>query len=776
MTVAAGKAAQAPVEVAHSGFVLRDPRIYTSLWVLMVAAAMAHASVQQFLPVTLIYGLFWGPLYAIGLACGREYGRGSRRDLRYRRGAEAVAIAGIAAFFVALATHGLTIALAVLLLCLQGAISVTLCTRRDLYFNVTISFVLLLFASSQSKSGAFLGFMAVYTLAGTFTLVAMHGENCRSRAHGVADDARARWLFPAGVLPLACSVVGIAALIYLFVPRPPAARIGAFFADGGHDYRDGDWEQDARDSEGADDEPGEADDGRRSDDATRHGLGRSEQAVRPAAGADEVIDIAQGGGGCGNGIVLYVHADQPLYLRGKVFDRFDGARWHRDGATVTKHLLEYGEYRFEEAPTGHLVKQVVEVAAPLDEAIVAAAQVVKLGFPGTVFGEDRHGTLVAPRPLDTGTQYCATSRIDTVAGHPAAADRGAVDTAAYLQLPDHLSPTIAALAHDLTADAPDPLAAALRLEQHLREAYEYTPETVFTSQAYTPLEEFLFHSRRGHCEYFASALAVMLRSVGIPSRLVNGFSATHYNPLTGYYEVRALDGHAWVEAHFAEVGWVTLEATPFYALPEAQQCRTTAGQLGRYLDRLTRIVQETAPDSLAARLLTVVGQVAAAIKQAVVAGYQAVRHLVRWLAPYAAAAAVVGCATIALFLGLRVPVLDRLALWRLRRGASGEPRTFILRCYHELEAWFHRRGRGRPPWATVEEFAAQLGDELPHLRTAFGRLVGHFSAVRYGGHSAPREHARAVHVAFLEVVAGAAQLPAISRLPWQRRRRQNQPR
>jgi len=780
MSIAAPNSAQAPVGVAHARFVLRDPRIYTSLWVLMVAAAVAHASVQQFLPVTLVYGLFWGPVYAIGLACGREYGRGGRRDMRYKRGADGVAIVGIVAFAVAFATHGLTIAFAILLLCLQAARSVTLCTRRDLYFNVAISFVLLLFAASQSKSGAFLLIMAIYTLAGTFTLVAMHGENCRTRAQGVADDPRARWLFPAGVLPLACAVVGIATLLYLFVPRPPAAGIGAFFEDGGHDYRDRNWEQEAED-QGSPDQSNHASRGRvagAAGGATPSIFGRSGEAARlqeggaTSAGVDtgDTLDINQPGGSYGNGIVLYVHADQPLYLRGKAFDRFDGEQWHREGAGMTKHLLAYGEYVFERSPGGHLVDQVIDVVASLPNTIVAAARVVKLGFPGTVFGEDRHGGLVAPRPLEKGTQYCATSRIDAVAGHPAATDSEPFDTAAYLQLPDDLPLAIAALAHDLTADAADPLSAALRLEQHLRTAYEYTPDTIFSSQGHTPLEEFLFHTRRGHCEYFASALAVMLRTVGIPSRLVTGFSATHYNPVTGYYEVRALDGHAWVEGYLDEIGWVTLEATPFYNLPEARQCRTTAGELGRYLDRLTRIVQETAPNSPTARWLTVVGRVLTMTKQALIGAYETVRDLLRWLAPYAAATAVAGVALVTLVLALRTPVLDRLALWRLRRGAAGDATGFVLRCYRELEAWFRRRGRGRPPWATAEEFAVQLGEELPHLRTPLDRLVGHFSVARYGSRPVTREHAGAVHEAFLEVAQGAAALPVLSRPSWRRLR------
>ena len=77
-----------------------------------------------------------------------------------------------------------------------------------------------------------------------------------------------------------------------------------------------------------------------------------------------------------------------------------------------------------------------------------------------------------------------------------------------------------------------------------------------------PLANFLFDRRKGHCEYFASAMAVMLRTVGIPSRVVTGFASGVYNPLTGWQVVRASDAHSWVEAWIAGRGWRTYDPTP----------------------------------------------------------------------------------------------------------------------------------------------------------------------------------------------------------------------
>lgn len=78
----------------------------------------------------------------------------------------------------------------------------------------------------------------------------------------------------------------------------------------------------------------------------------------------------------------------------------------------------------------------------------------------------------------------------------------------------------------------------------------------------SPMEDFMFNQKKGHCERYASALAVLLRMQGIPARVARGFVPREYNEFGKYYNVRAKDAHAWVEAWFEEKGWVTLDATP----------------------------------------------------------------------------------------------------------------------------------------------------------------------------------------------------------------------
>src|ERR1019366_5904852 len=98
-------------------------------------------------------------------------------------------------------------------------------------------------------------------------------------------------------------------------------------------------------------------------------------------------------------------------------------------------------------------------------------------------------------------------------------------------------------------------------ESYLRKNFSYTLELPKTDMR-DPIANFLFRRKKGHCEYFASAMAVMLRTIGIPSRVTTGFAGGVYNPISGWYVVRASDAHSWVEAYLPRLGWTTFDPTP----------------------------------------------------------------------------------------------------------------------------------------------------------------------------------------------------------------------
>jgi transglutaminase-like putative cysteine protease len=163
----------------------------------------------------------------------------------------------------------------------------------------------------------------------------------------------------------------------------------------------------------------------------------------------------------------------------------------------------------------------------------------------------------------TISRYEADSDIATAAPaelRTAGRDYPAPITATYLHLPA-VDPRVPRLAAQITNSASNDFDKASVLENYLRTHFGYTLELPRTPVK-DPIANFLFERKEGHCEYFASSMAVMLRMLGIPSRVVNGFRSDEFNDLTGNYVVRAKDAHSWVEAYFPGYGWQTFDPTP----------------------------------------------------------------------------------------------------------------------------------------------------------------------------------------------------------------------
>ena len=119
---------------------------------------------------------------------------------------------------------------------------------------------------------------------------------------------------------------------------------------------------------------------------------------------------------------------------------------------------------------------------------------------------------------------------------------------------------------------------AKAIESQLQTAYGYSLQ--MKASGPDPLADFLFNVKTGHCEYFSTAMAVMLRTHGIASRVVNGFLPGEYNDLGGDYIVRASDAHSWVEVYFPGSGWLTFDPTP----PSSDEHFGLLSRLGEYAD------------------------------------------------------------------------------------------------------------------------------------------------------------------------------------------------
>jgi transglutaminase-like putative cysteine protease len=161
--------------------------------------------------------------------------------------------------------------------------------------------------------------------------------------------------------------------------------------------------------------------------------------------------------------------------------------------------------------------------------------------------------------------YTVTSRLFDPGPPPEAPPRTLPEAALspYLALPSDLSPRIRALAREIApASVRTDYEKAERILNYFADSDRFTYTTDMNpTPGVEPVEDFLFNLKRGHCEYFASSMVLLLREVNVPARLVNGFKLSEWNPLAGAYIVRQEHAHSWVEAYLRPYGWRTLDPT-----------------------------------------------------------------------------------------------------------------------------------------------------------------------------------------------------------------------
>jgi len=264
-----------------------------------------------------------------------------------------------------------------------------------------------------------------------------------------------------------------------------------------------------------------------------------------------------------------------LYWRGITLDLFDGQQWQRS-TTASTAVKRRGET--------YLVREsVINAGVSLRQNIIlepnGSAALFALGRPATISGRlgsvyrDPLGNLRFAYPLPFEVSYEVTSdTTDLAFDEPA--------NGSFLQLP-LVDSRIVALAHEAAGIGASEEERAHTLEKFLREKYRYSLEGLPLGEK-DPLAAFLFTARQGNCEYFASALAVMLRSLGIPARVLSGYLGGDWNPYGEYYLVRQSDAHSWVEAYVGGKGWITLDPTP----PAPQGSRKALSALTYFFDYL----------------------------------------------------------------------------------------------------------------------------------------------------------------------------------------------
>lgn len=267
---------------------------------------------------------------------------------------------------------------------------------------------------------------------------------------------------------------------------------------------------------------------------------------------------------------LLVEGYAPLYLRGAVMNRYTGARWERSERSAATEGT-----RFVASAPGRELRLKIR---PLNRAYrnaFAPWQPLSISGPGmerAVFEDD--GLILLPESLLLGASYELVASMPD--GEPGAEPLSPAERARYLQLPEGLSRRVLSLSAELALGRSQ-AQAARTMASYLRLSYEYKLDAEAPPEGAEFVDFFLFESGVGYCTYFATALAVLLRAAGIPSRYVEGYYLADLDD-EGEGLVRNSDAHAWVEAYLDGMGWTTLEATPpFPAQPYASLAREAAG-------------------------------------------------------------------------------------------------------------------------------------------------------------------------------------------------------
>lgn len=307
----------------------------------------------------------------------------------------------------------------------------------------------------------------------------------------------------------------------------------------------------------------------------------------------------------------------------------------------------------------------------------------------------------------------------------------------YLQLP-RTDPRIRQLAQSIARDESSPVVQANRIQDYLRTHYGYTLELP-PSEPDDPLAFFLFHRKKGHCEYFASAMAVLLRVLGTPSRVVTGFQSGIYNPISGSQLIRTSDAHSWVEAWIPSRGWTTFDPTPPDPNPPQMSIWT---RLGFYVDAADVFWQDWVLNYDLDRQLQLASRMGRSGKQMGSNWFDGLGlSAARWwkaLLEFGKSYGflVLGAGLLA-FVG-RMFGRDGWRWWNARRRVikvqRGEGRASdATLLYQRMLKILHRRGIEKPAWLTPCEFAQVL--EEPELSLLVDDLTSAYNELRFGGNS-----------------------------------------
>ncbi len=610
---------------------------------------------------------------------------------------------------------------------------------RDYLFVAVVAFIELLAAALFSSSGTFFLCLAAYLLCAVAALSASEvrrlGDARFIVARGARANAPSRLAGVAAVMT--CGILILTAGLFFLLPRTANAALQLLASNRYH-------------LTGF------------SNDVNLGDVGELKTDSRP------VMHVKAGL----NGFAGNSQPELPLNLkwRGLALERFDGHRWSTDPASFRtlpqdrSGLVKVGD-DWQRRRIGKRVLYRVEIQNVDADALFVAGTPEWLNVGATRISRAASGALrFGFFPSDT-VRYEVYSFLSGPAqergenGDPPRVSLSSAEREQDLKLPK-TDPRIIALARSMTRGAVSDRERAGLIEKRLRQDYGYSLELP-ASEPRDPIATFLFERRTGYCEYFASAMTVMLRTLGIPARLVNGFQSGIANPYSGMLVIRASDAHTWVEAFLPGVGWTVFDPTPFAGTVPVQTAWT---KLALYLDAADTFWRDWVLSYGLGQQLTLASRVESRARHlrqnGFLSGFEGLRdgvvRLSRWarkeMRPIAGAWALGGMATIAL-LFLAARQWKRVVPARKARAGRSAPRDATV-LYARMLDLMRRRGYQKPGWFTAQEFAASVRDTgirepgNPESATRIEeleRFTAAYNALRFGGNrESSREMAAAL--------------------------------
>jgi len=425
------------------------------------------------------------------------------------------------------------------------------------------------------------------------------------------------------------------------------------------------------------------------------------------------------------------------YWRGLAFDHFDGARW-----SVTPPLrsapggspsfgVDLGRRPARQPLVQRIVREPVKggVLFGLGEARRVGGAVERIEI-------DVNGSLYSPTDGGQRVRYTIHTEAHQPGDEQLRHDRTRAPRLrpdAYLALPA-MRPAVAELARSIAQNLPLDADRVRAIETHLRSQGSYTdsPRAMDPALGASPVEGFLLGELSGHCEYFASGMVVLLRSIGIPARIVNGFAGGQRNELGGFIEVTRADAHAWVEVHYREAGWVRYDPTPPALrtredLPPSLTSRIAELASTVELWWYQRVVDFDTSDQVAVIRATLLAWRSLRDHTTAVTRVEVKRTDDGAMSIDASVEAI-------LFFGLLGAA--GFALASARR--SKRPQRRLPQAYGRALALLAKRGLVRGPSTTARQFAREVARRLPdeHAR-AFDTITTAYLAERFGERPSP---------------------------------------